>query len=202
MDNFTKYTCECNSSFSSKKLLDNHKSSKLHELRLKYGADENNKVYCNCCNIKIQIHMYEQHLNSIKHSEKSTTIISKVKCTECGKSYRHQNYNEHLKTKAHMNKLNKKITTAEAREKHFEDRKDKSNSCTECKRVDMLDRNYNKEFRMCNYCYEVSIASTRTCVCCNESKLSSLFERPMMRICKKCASHKHHLKTKKTKLFL
>ena len=86
-------------------MYEKHKVSKLHELRLQYLADDENKIMCAECNIKIDIYQYETHLNRIKHLEKSISNITKIKCGECGKMYREQNFESHLNSLAHNNKL-------------------------------------------------------------------------------------------------
>lgn len=184
------YTCECSLIFTSEKMYDKHKSSKLHELRLKYSSDQENKVICPSCNIKIDIYQYEHHLDRAKHLEKTNQSVPKVKCNDCGKCYREQNFDTHLNSTAHKNKIKIKNDRNEVRCREYEELKDKSNCCGKCKRVNIDVSNYNEEYRMCKYCYEVSLGSTRTCICCKETKPSSLFERPKMIRCKKCVCDK------------
>lgn len=68
----------------------------------------------------------------------------------------------------------------------FEENQEKLNCCKECKRVAINNSYFNKENKMCNYCYEVSINSAINCSYCDETKLTNLFERPKLLYCKEC----------------
>ena len=186
----TIYMCECSLIFGSKKMYDKHKDSKLHELRVKYSADHENKVRCPTCDISIDIYQYDNHLGRPKHLEKSNQSIHKVKCTVCGKSYRDQNFEAHLTSTAHKNKIKSKNDRNQIKYQQYDKLKEQTNCCSECKRVNINDTNYNREYKMCNYCYEVSLGSTRTCIWCKETKPCTLFERPKMIRCKKCVCNK------------
>jgi hypothetical protein len=194
----TVYTCECSLSFANEKKYDKHRTSKLHELRLKYLPDQDNKVRCPACDISIDIYQYENHLCRAKHLEKSNQDIPKVKCIVCGKSYREQNYESHLNSIAHKNKMKIKNDKKELNLQQYEELKDQVNCCCECKHVNVNQSNYNTKYKMCNYCYELSLGSTKTCICCKETKPCNLFERPKMVRCKKCVREK--IKTKKKDL--
>jgi len=186
METATNYDCECGLSYSSTKILDNHKLNKLHQLRLKYNADKENKVTCTNCNIKIQIHAYEEHLKTIKHLENTNANTVKIKCVICSKKYREQNYEQHLNSSAHQNKIYAKENKKMKKEEHYEQMNDKANCCAKCKHVGIKRNYYNSEHNMCNYCYEVSIGYSRTCSYCDEVKPSEMFERPRMLYCKQC----------------
>ena len=184
------YPCECKLVYASQKILDKHKQSKLHNFRMKYSADENNTTHCESCDIDIDVTRYENHLLTVKHKEKSGIIMNKCYCKVCGKTISELKYEEHLKSKSHLKKLKVKQDKQDLRNQLYESKKDLTNCCKECKHVDIHDSHFNKEFTMCNYCYEVSINGTKTCLYCKQIKPTKLFERPQLHFCKECVNLK------------
>jgi hypothetical protein len=184
------YPCECKLVYASQKILDKHMKSKLHNCRMKYPADENNMTHCESCNVDIDVTRYENHLKTIRHQERSGIPVNKMHCKICGKTINEHKYEEHLKAKSHQKKMNLKLYKQYLREQLYESKKDLSNCCKECKHVNIQDSHFNKEFTMCNYCYEVSINGTKQCYCCKQIKPTKIFERPQLYFCKECVNLK------------
>jgi len=188
------YPCECKLVYASQKILDKHRKSKLHDFRMKYSADENNTTHCESCNIDIDVTRYERHLQTLQHQEKSGVPINKQHCKICGKTIREHKYEEHLKSKSHQKKMKLKQDKQELRDQLYEAKKDSTNCCKECKHVNIHDLHFNKEFSMCNYCYEVSINGSKQCNSCKQIKPTKLFERPQLHFCKECINLKKRTK--------
>ena len=188
------YPCDCKLLYTSQKMLDRHKTTKLHSFRMKYPADENNKTHCKTCNVDIDVTYYENHLQTFQHQEKAGVPVKKYNCKICGKTVRELKYEEHLKSKSHQNKMKLKQDKQDFKEQEYESKKDTSNCCRECKHVNIHDSHFNKEFSMCNYCYGVSIDGTNQCHYCKQIKPTKLFERPQLLFCKECVNFKRRNK--------
>ncbi|MGE5863177.1 MAG: hypothetical protein ACM31H_05340 [Nitrososphaerales archaeon] len=69
----SKYMCECGIALSNnanKGSIAAHEKSNAHKLRIKYkDILEDDKIFCEGCNLKIDILKYENHLESFNHIE-------------------------------------------------------------------------------------------------------------------------------------
>ena len=188
------YPCDCKLVYASQKILDKHKKTKLHDFRMKYSADENNKTHCVHCNVDIDVTRYENHLQTLLHQEKAGILVNKITCKICGKTIRELKYEEHLKSNSHLKKMKVKQDKLDLKEQLYESKKDTTNCCRECKHVNINDSHFNKESSMCNYCYGVSIGGTNHCYYCKQIKPTKLFERPQLLFCKECVNIKRRNK--------
>ena len=116
-------------------------------------------------------------------------VNNKVKC-RCGQLIYESSMQKHITSKSHIIKTTsqKRTSPTQAQVDNYNSHKDNYNCCSKCLRIKIQDIYFNKESRICKCCEEISYGGNKQCRLCNETKDISLFERPYLTKCKKCAA--------------
>jgi len=116
----------------------------------------------------------------------------KIKCT-CSQYISRRGMERHLLSKSHINatvsKVNNKLTK-------FNHHKDEYSCCHKCYRTKIAYLYFNESTNICNTCNEIELNQDRLCRYCNTTKNISLFERPYLTRCKRCAANSSAIKVK------
>lgn len=144
------------------------------------------KYYCESCKTIIVSKYYNEHIKTKIHLAGIEKNEPKIKCG-CGGSYYQELFNDHFLTGKHQyylyiqEKRNRKV-------QQYEQNKDTKRCCKNCLKVDISEARYNPDLQLCFTCNEILIDYDKLCKYCNETKNISLFEKPDLFRCKKCAT--------------
>jgi len=97
---------------------------------------------------------------------------------------------KHLESKSHKARLisKKKDGVSIYRLNKYNELKDEYNCCHKCYRTKIPDPYFNKSTNTCEACDEIALDQDKLCRYCNNTKNISLFERPYLTKCKRCAA--------------
>jgi len=114
----------------------------------------------------------------------------KIKCT-CSQYISRGGMERHLLSKSHITETTPKIDNKLVK---FNQHKDEFNCCHKCLRTKIADLYFNKSTNTCNACNEMELNQDILCRYCNLTKNITLFERPYLTRCKKCAANSSAIK--------
>jgi len=114
----------------------------------------------------------------------------KIKCA-CYQYISRRGMECHLLTKSHINATTPKIDNKLTK---FNQYKDEYNCCHKCYRTKIPDLHFNKLTNICNACSEIELNQNKLCHYCNTTKNISLFKRPYLTRCKRCAADSSAIK--------
>jgi len=140
------------------------------------------KYTCTSCCISMEASSYYKHIKSKNHIE------GKTKC-ECGGFYYLASFSQHEEATIHKQYL-EKIREKKNKLEQYEINKDESNCCSNCHKINISDRYYIPELKLCKCCDEIIEGGIKRCIDCKEKKEIKFFEKPYLIRCKKCATKK------------
>lgn len=158
---------------------------------------DNNKYYCESCDITLARTSKAKHDKSERHLARVKKDEEKLLCP-CGGKYYSALFHLHCRLKKHRDYLDKQELENQKRE-NYELSKDTKRCCEICLKIDVPSKDYNGDLKICKTCEKISSDIDRTCNTCNETKHISLFEKPRLNRCKKCAAeicHRYQLSKK------
>jgi hypothetical protein len=145
-----------------------------------------NKFYCESCDITLARTSKAKHLKSESHLAGVKKAEEKLTCP-CGGKYYSALFHLHCRLKKHRDYVDKQECENKKRE-NYELSKDTKICCEICLKIDVPSKDYNSNLKICKTCEKISSDIDRTCNTCNETKRISLFEKPRLTRCKKCAA--------------
>lgn len=199
-------TCDCGLIVTNTKgSINCHLRSSGHTLRLKYKDIllEKDKIFCKVCNTKLDLLRYEEHLESDDHKFKFEMSKKYTLSCECGYDivmYDDTALRKHYSSGLHQKGLRLKHSHLSEDEfnylrktynkfRKFESSKVKNNNCCErCLAINIPERYYNAEQKLCICCIRINKGGNNKCATCKQEKDITLFERPYLFRCKSCAS--------------
>jgi len=113
----------------------------------------------------------------------------KVKCI-CSQYISNRGMEKHLESTSHKKLLIPKIIdgVSQYKLKKYNQHKDEYNCCYKCYRVKIPEIYFNISSNTCKACDEIALNHDKLCRYCNTTKNISLFERPYLTKCKRCAA--------------
>jgi len=112
-----------------------------------------------------------------------------VKCI-CSQYISHRGMEKHLQSTSHNNRLIPKIIDGVSQHKlnKYNTYKDEYNCCHKCYRTKIPDIYFDYTTNTCKACDEIALNQDKLCRYCITTKNISLFERPYLTKCKRCAA--------------
>jgi len=120
------------------------------------------KYTCTLCCITMKANSYYKHIQSKNHEE------GKTKC-DCGGFYFLALFNQHEEATIHKHYL-ANMAGKKNKLEQYESNKGKSNCCLNCYNINILDRYYIPELKLCKYCDEIMEGGILRCIDCKEKK--------------------------------
>lgn len=146
------------------------------------------KTFCPICNYWFITRSRNRHEKSKRHKEGISKDEPKIKC-ECGGIYYRALFYDHAKTDKHIYYINK-IEKQNQKLELYEQNKNTKRCCSNCLKIDIDEKLYIEDLKLCKPCEEILKNIDKPCVTCGEIKNISLFEKPYFYRCKKCAAEK------------
>jgi len=112
----------------------------------------------------------------------------KIKCI-CSQYISHRGMEKHLQSKTHIDRITPK-QTINIKQNKYNTYKDEFNCCNKCLRTKIPDIYFNKTTNTCKARDEIALNQDKLCKYCNNTENITLFERPYLTKCKRCAADK------------
>ena len=141
--------------------------------------------FCESCGISIKSNSYYKHIKTRNHLEGVNKNDEKIKC-ECGSSIHKALFKFHEETSQHKHYL-EKLADKKHKLELYEENKDKTNCCSNCFKIDIPEKYYIPDLKLCKCCDEILMNGNKRCIDCKQIKNITVFEIPYLVRCKVCA---------------